>query len=89
MSTRGDTNAHGRPVGLPVDAHEPRQRLEDGVITGCAAQRTVDAVPGDAAVDQAGEPHGELGVAESPRFQGPGFEVLDDDVRLREHPRQE
>ena len=51
----GGAEAHRAGGGVAVDAHEAGHRLQDGVVSGQATERSVAAEAGDAAVDQAGK----------------------------------
>ena len=79
----------GAAVRVAVDAHHPAHRLQHGVVAGQAAQRTVGAEAGDAAIDQArklGRQH--IGVAEAPFFHRAGEKVFDQHVCRFEQAQQ-
>ena len=79
----------GAAVRVAVDAHHAAHRLQHRVVAGQAAQRTVGAEAGDAAIDQArklGRQH--IGVAEAPFFHRAGEKVFDQHVGGFEQAQQ-
>ena len=82
-----DPQRAARP--LPVDAHQTRNRLDGGIVSGHAAQRAIIAIAGDAAVHQAGEALGKHRVmAEAPFLERAGLEILDENVSFRQEIEQ-
>ena len=76
--------------GVAVHAHEPGHRLQDRVVAGQSAQRTIAAEAGNAAMDQAGKPlRQHLVIAEAPFLHRAGLEVLDQHVGALQQPQQD
>src|SRR5690606_6419764 len=78
----GDAGAHRLSVGLSGDRHEAALRLRDRIVAGYQPQRTVVAVSGDRAIDQARIDGGEGGVVEALTRHHIRSEVLDQNVHI-------
>ena len=82
----GDPRAAGRRGGVAGDIAQPAHGLADGAVPGPGRVRPVLAEPGHPDQHQPRVPLGQRVVAEPPPLQGPGPEVLDQDVGGAEQP---
>ncbi len=74
-------DTHRRALRLAIDAHQPSHALDDRVVAGIAAERTVGAEAGDAAMDEAWEAGLEHRlVPHVPFLQRAGLEVFNQNV---------
>ena len=73
-------HAQGLATDFAVHTHQPRLRLQGGVVPGQPAQRAVGTEAADPAVDQSGETLGEYVKAHAPALHGAGLEVFDQHV---------
>ena len=79
----------GSPLRLPGDAHDPAHRLDERVVGGPRGVWSRMPEPGHRAVDEPGEVVLEVVVPEAVLREGPGLEVLREDVAARDEPAGE
>ena len=84
-----NADAHGIECRVPVDGHEPGEGLHGGVVTGQPTELTVFAKARDAAMHQPGIlTRQRRGAVDAPFLPGAQLEILDEDIRLTEHPEE-
>src|SRR5262245_54268827 len=84
-----EPGSYRRPVGIAGDVHQAAHGDPVPVEAGAVAVRAVLAVHGHARENDAGVERREGLVAEAPRFERAGLEVLDDDVGQRHEALQQ
>src|SRR5206468_11269807 len=81
-----DTDHHRIAAGLAGEAHDPAHPLNDEVVRGPRAARSILAEPADVTQHGARVDRANAFVGESESRERPGTEVLDHDIALLDEP---